>query len=177
MPASLEIQRFATSDLPPATRAAVLALCNAAYQEPMAPYLEAMGPGEHLLGLRADILVSHLMWVIRWLEPAGMQPLRTAYVELVATAPEVQGHGYATQLLKAFPSLVRDHDLAALSPATDRVYARLGWRYWRGPLAVRHQGRLVPTPEERVMILRLPRTPVLDDTQTLSVEWRPGEAW
>jgi hypothetical protein len=35
----------------------------------------------------------------------------------------------------------------------------------------------VPTPEERVMILRLPGTPVLDDTQTLSVEWRPGEAW
>lgn len=116
MPASLEIQRFATSDLPPATRAAVLALCNAAYQEPMEPYLEAMVPGEHLLGLRADNLVSHLMWVTRWLQPAGMQPLRTAYVELVATAPEVQGHGYATQLLKAFPSLVRDHDLAALSP-------------------------------------------------------------
>jgi aminoglycoside 2'-N-acetyltransferase I len=177
MPASLKIERFATSDLPAATRAALLALCNAAYQEAIEPYLEALGTGEHLLGMRAGVLVSHLMWVTRWLQPAGMQPLRTAYVELVATAPDAQGHGYATQLLEAFPPLVRDHALAALSPATDGLYARLGWRYWRGPLAVRHEGRLVPTPEERVMILQLPGTPELDDTQTLSVEWRPGEAW
>jgi predicted acetyltransferase len=156
---------------------AVLALCHSAYRETIEPYLEAMGPGEHLLGVRENLLVSHLMWVTRWLQPAGMHPLRTAYVELVATAPESQRQGYATQLLTTFPSLVRDHDLAALSPAADRLYARLGWRYWRGPLAVRHEGRLVPAPEERVMVFHLPRTPVLDDTQTLSVDWRPGEAW
>jgi aminoglycoside 2'-N-acetyltransferase I len=177
MPALLQIERFATQDLPAATRAALRRLCNAAYQETMEPYLDALGPGEHLLGMRAGVLVSHLMWVTRWLQPAGMQPLRTAYVELVATVPAMQGHGYATQLLQAFPSLVRDHALAALSPATDGLYARLGWRYWRGPLAVRHEGGLVPTPEERVMILHLPRTPKLDDTQALSVEWRPGEVW
>jgi len=35
----------------------------------------------------------------------------------------------------------------------------------------------LPTPQERVMILELPRTPVLDDTQTLSVDWRPEEGW
>jgi hypothetical protein len=67
--------------------------------------------------------------------------------------------------------------LAALSPATDTLYARLGWCYWRGPLAVRHGGRLVPTGHERIMILPLARTPALDDTQALSVEWRPGEVW
>jgi GNAT superfamily N-acetyltransferase len=177
MPASLTLQRFATSELPPATRAAVLALCNAAYQEATEPHLDAVGSGEHLLGMRADRLVSHLMWVTRWLHPANTHPLRTAYVELVATAPGFQGRGYATQLLEAFPSLVGDHDLAALSPATDRLYARLGWRYWRGPLAVRHQGQLVPTPGERVMVLQLPYTPELDDTQMLTVEWRPGEVW
>ena len=177
MPASLQIEHCATSDLPAATRAALLALCNAAYQEAIEPYLEALGAGEHLLGMRAGVLVSHLMWVTRWLQPAGMQPLRTAYVELVATAPDAQGHGYATQLLEAFPPLVRDYALAALSPATDALYARLGWRDWRGLLAVRHEGRLVPSPGERVMILQLPGTPELDDTQTLSAEWRPGEAW
>lgn len=177
MAAPLQIERLATSDMPAGTRAALLALCNAAYRETMEPYLEALGPGEHLLGIRAGVLVSHLMWVTRWLQPAGRRPLRTAYLELVATAPDAQGHGYATQLLEAFPPLVRDHALAALSPATDRLYARLGWRYWRGPLAVRHEGRLVPTPEERLMILDLPDTPELDDTQMLSVEWRPGEAW
>ena len=177
MPASLRIERVATADLPAATRAALLELCNTAYQEAMEPYLEALGTGEHLLGMRAGVLVSHLMWITRWLQPAGMQPLRTAYVELVATAPDAQGHGYATQLLEAFAPLVQDHALAALSPATEALYARLGWRYWRGPLAVRHQGKLVPSPEERIMILQLRDTLGLDDTQTLSVEWRPGEAW
>jgi hypothetical protein len=27
------------------------------------------------------------------------------------------------------------------------------------------------------MILRLPRTPPLDETAPLSAEWRPGEVW
>jgi GNAT superfamily N-acetyltransferase len=171
------IDRCTTSSLPVTTRAALLELCDAAYQEAIEPYLDALGPGEHLLGMRAGVLVSHLMWVTRWLQPAGMPPLRTAYVELVATAPAAQGRGYATQLLKAFPPLVRDHAVAALSPATDGLYARLGWRYWRGPLAVRHQGGLVATPEEQIMILLLPTTPELDDTRMLSVEWRRGEVW
>ncbi|MCI0440555.1 MAG: GNAT family N-acetyltransferase [Chloroflexi bacterium] len=143
----------------------------------MAPYLLAIGPGEHLLGSHAGLLVSHLMWVTRWLQPAGMQPLRTAYVELVATAPEHQRQGYATRLLEAFPSLVQDYDVAALAPTTERLYARLGWRFWQGPLAVRREGKLMPTPAERVMFLHLPRTPALDDMRTLSVEWRPGELW
>lgn len=177
MPASLRIERFATQALPWATRADVIALCNASYREPMEPYLDAIGPGEHVLGIRDGVLVSHLMWVTRWLQPAGMLPLRTAYVELVATAPHAQGHGYATRLVQEFPRLVLDFALAALSPSKTGRYARLGWQYWRGPLAVRDEGRLVPTPGERVMILRLPGTPELDDTQTLSVEWRPGEVW
>jgi aminoglycoside 2'-N-acetyltransferase I len=173
----LVIQHLATSELSAPIRSAILALCTAAYQEPMERYLEAIGPGEHLLANREGILISHLMWVTRWLQPAGLQPLRTAYVELVATAPDAQGRGYATQLLKAFPPLVDDYALAALAPATEGLYARLGWRYWRGPLAVRQDGRIVPTPEERVMILKLPGTPELDDARPLSVEWRPGEVW
>jgi aminoglycoside 2'-N-acetyltransferase I len=173
----LRIERVTTADLSAEIRRALLALCDAAYQDAMEPYFEAIGPGEHLLGMHGDILVSHLMWVTRWLQASGMQPLRTNYVEMVATAPESQRRGYATQLLEAFPSLVQDHDLAALSPATDRLYVRLGWRCWRGPLAVRHEEGLVPTPDERVMILPLPRTPGLDDTKTLSVEWRAGEVW
>jgi len=177
MSAALTIQRIATADVPPTTRTALLALCDAAYREPIEPYLEAIGHGEHLLGMQGGVLVSHLMWVTRWLQPDGMPPLKTAYVELVATAPDAQDRGYATQLLEAFPNLVRDHAVAALSPATDGLYSRLGWRYWRGPLAVRHEDGLVPTPDDRIMILHLPRTPEMDDTRTLSVEWRSGEVW
>jgi GNAT superfamily N-acetyltransferase len=117
------------------------------------------------------------MWVTRWLQLGEQRPLKTAYVELVATAPAMQGRGYASALLERFPSLVRDYELAALSPATGELYARLEWRSWRGPLSVRRDGGLISTPEERVMVLALPRTPPLDFDLPLSVEWRPGEVW
>jgi GNAT superfamily N-acetyltransferase len=162
---SLNIEHCATADLLPRTRAAIQALCEAAYREPMTPFLVDIGPGDHLLGWLGETLVSHLMWVTRWLQPAGWPALRTAYVELVATDPTAQRLGYSTQLLESFPSRVQD------------LYTRLGWRLWRGPLAVREGSALLPTPEDRVMVLDLPRTPKLDETSPLSGEWRPGEVW
>jgi len=173
----LRIQILGSAELPDTTRAAILALCDRAYREPMAGYLDDIGPGEHLVGWQDGRVVSHLMWVSRELQPAGMAPLRTAYVELVATAPEAQRRGYATRLLQEFAALAEGFDLAALSPATENLYARQGWRFWRGPLSIRTDAGLVQTPDEQIMILRLPRTPPLDDTAPLSAEWRPGEVW
>lgn len=69
------------------------------------------------------------------------------------------------------------YELAALSPATEGLYTRLGWRFWRGPLSIRTEAGPVPTPDERIMILRLVHTPPVDDTAPLSAEWRPGEVW
>jgi hypothetical protein len=143
----------------------------------MASYFKAIGPGEHLLAWLGDQLVSHLMWVTRTLEPGAGPPLRTAYVELVATPPAFQRQGYASSLLENFPAQVTDFDLAALSPASENLYVRLGWTYWQGPLYVRTGGRLEATPGEEVMILRLPSTPSLDTSLPLSIEWRPGEVW
>jgi aminoglycoside 2'-N-acetyltransferase I len=174
--AELAIHRLSSSTLSPAVIASILELCDSAYGEPMASYLESIGPGEHLLGWHDGALVSHLMWVTRRLQP-GDQLLRTAYVELVATAPAARRRGYATLLLEYLPSQVGDFELAALAPATENLYARLGWRLWRGPLGVRTDHGLVPTPEERVMVLALPRTPVLNLDLPLSVEWRTGEVW
>lgn len=57
------------------------------------------------------------------------------------------------------------------------MLARLGWETWRGPLFIRTADGLLPTPDEDVMIRRLPRTPALDVTQSLSAEWRQGELW
>jgi aminoglycoside 2'-N-acetyltransferase I len=170
------IQRVSSAALSSSIAAELRALCDAAYHEDMAGYFEAIGPGEHLLGWHDGGLASHLMWLTRWLQAEGPL-LRTAYVELVATAPAMERRGYATALLQYFPSQVTDFDIAALSPATDTLYAKVGWRFWRGPLAVRTPQGLVPTPEEEVMVLTLPRTPVLDLELPLSIEWRPGEVW
>ena len=159
---SLVIEHVPSSTLTAAVATAVRELCDAAYGEASDSLFAALGPGDHLLGRVGGTLTSHLMWVTRWLEPRGLPPLRTAYVEMVATAPQARGRGYATTLLERFPPLVADCELAALAPATEGLYTRLGWRFWRGPLSSRREGDLESTPGERVMILALPRTPPLD---------------
>ena len=177
MPAPLTIERHRSTELTDTLAAAVHTLCDAAYGTATTPLFASLGPGEHLLGLRKGALVSHLMWVTRWLQPTRQRALRTAYVEMVATVPSAQRQGYASALLEHFVPLVGDYELAALCPATENLYARLGWRFWRGPLSVRQEGGVVTTPDERVMILSLLRTPSLDLDLPLSGEWRRGEIW
>ena len=136
-------------------------------------------PGStHVLGRLDGELVSHAAWVTRLLQPEGLPLLRTAYVEAVATAPEHQGRGYATAVLRALADRITDFDLGALSPSDAKFYARLGWESWRGPTLIRlpEGGLLDPTGED-VMILRLPATPALDLNARLTAEWRRGELW
>ena len=152
-------------------------LCDAAYGTDTARFFKSLGPGDHLLGRSNGTIVSHLMWITRWLQPEGASPLRTAYIEMVATTPSAQRKGYASTLLAHFASLVEDFEIAALCPATEGLYIRLGWHFWRGPLAARKAEKIVATPGERVMILLLPKTPPLDLNRRLSVEWRGGEVW
>ena len=103
--------------------------------------------------------------------------MKAAYVELVATHPSHRGRGYATAIMERIAVEIADQELGGLSPATHRLYERLGWRFWRGPLFGRTAGGLLPTPDERVMLLQLPRTPPLDWEAPLSIEWRSGEVW
>lgn len=174
----MQIVHCRSEALTPAQFEAILALCEAAYEEPLAQEFRNVGPGLHVLAMVNGELVSHTMLVDRLLETGG-QALRTAYVELVATAPAHQGRGYATRLLRQLATLMDDHDLGALSPSDAAFYERLGWERWRGPLSVRtSQGEEPSAADEEVMVLRLPRTPaVLDLTAPISVEWRPGDAW
>jgi aminoglycoside 2'-N-acetyltransferase I len=155
----------------------VRALCSDAYREDFSRYLDQIGPGCHVLGRREGLLVSHVMWVARQLQPTSLEPLRTAYVEAVATDPAYQRRGYATALLRRLADEIQDFELAALSPSDEGFYARLGWEVWRGPLLIRRGRVLEATPDETVMVLRLPHTPPLDLDEPLSAEWRRGELW
>ena len=171
----------------PLLRSEILQLCNAAYGENLARYFDALTPDLHVLAKLDSRLVGHAMTVARRLQ-AGKGPLlRTAYIELVATAPEYQGLGIATAMMRRMAAVLADlgYDLAALSPADTTLYRRLGWEDWLGPLFIRNYDRgkleaptMIATPEERIMILRLPNTPALDLNQPLSAEWREcGELW
>jgi hypothetical protein len=104
----LQIEEVDTAMLSGDQWRAVLQLCDEAYEEPTQQFFADVGPGRHFLGYADRNLVTHLMVVERSLQPAGDPALRTAYVELVATAPYQQGKGYASTLLRrlstAFPT-------------------------------------------------------------------------
>lgn len=202
MPTGLTIQIIPAAAVSPPLLAAVHNLCARAYPgENLEPLWAAYAADFHAIGWAQDLPVSYAMLVTRWLQAGKGPPLRTAYVELVATLPEFQGRGYATALMRRLAAAIAtaDYELAALCPADTQLYARLGWEYWRGPLFIRRPPEgwlaeargaardkdtntaaadLLPTPEERVMILRLPQTPPLDLEGPLAAEWRPGgELW
>jgi aminoglycoside 2'-N-acetyltransferase I len=171
------IQVVVGRDLTPDQRAAVLNLCTRAYAEDYAPFLRSFPNPTHMLAYWDGFLVSHALWITRWLRCDGGPLLRTAYVEAVATDPTYQRRGFATAIMRALQDNILDFELAALCPFNESWYAQLGWESWRGTLAIRTATGLLPTPDERVMILRLPRTPALDLSASLSAEWRELELW
>jgi len=174
----LVVERIASEALPPAIRREIVDLCSEAYEETFDQYLEDVGPGVHLFGRVEGTLAAHLMWVPRLLEVGSRLGLRTAYVEAVATRPAFQRRGLASALLRRCPTEVADFDLAALCPSDAAFYQRLGWQLWRGPLFIRTPSGPQSTPEEQVMILPLPKTPLhLPLDAPLSAEWRKGELW
>lgn len=162
--------------LAPAHYAAIVALCARAYDEPFDAHLAPFDDATHVLASLDGELVSHALWVPRTLTYRGA-PLRSAYVEAVATEPRHQGRGHATRVLRALADAITGFDLGALAPSDAAFYARLGWESWRGPLAVETPAGPEPTPGEAVMILRLARTPPLDLDAPLIAPWRPGEIW
>lgn len=174
----LDITVVHARELEPAIRTTVIDLCNRAYAEDLSAVFESFQDGTHVLGAIDGKLITHAMWVNRWLQIADGPLLRTAYVELVATDPTFRRRGYATAVMLRLQQEIQDYDIGGLSPFSVAYYARLGWEQWQGQLFVRKEEERIRTPdEEEVMIFRLPKTPNLDLYAPLSVEWREGEVW
>ena len=173
----LHIEVASSESLSPATYAALLALCNEAYEEELSALFATFISPVHVMAYLGDTMVSHAMWVTRWLQPGTLPLLRTAYVEMVATAPAHQGRGFGTAVMQRLAAEIQDFDLGGLSTGSHGFYARLGWQSWRGPLFIRTDTGLLPVPDDSMMFLRLPKTPALDVTAPLSAEWRAGELW
>jgi aminoglycoside 2'-N-acetyltransferase I len=179
MSESITIRSARTEDLDAATRAAIIQVCIAAHQKDDFEHLFTYIPagGLHAFAYRADQLVSHAVVTPRWLQPEGLPLLRTAYVDAVATLPAYQGQGIGSMVMRHLASLLADFDIGCLE--TDRVsfYARLGFEEWQGPLAGRKANELIPTPDQKgIMILRLARTPPLDISGSLTIEYA-GRIW
>lgn len=155
----------------------IVDLCTAAYGESYGPLLRLYTGTTHVLAYLHDKLISHACWVTRRLQPGSHRPLRTAYIEHVATLPRYQNLGYGTAVMEQLALAIGEFELGALSTERCRFYERLGWEQWRGPLAIRTGRELIYTPLETVMVLRQESTPELDLTASLTAEWRDGELW
>ena len=135
--------------------------------------------GTHFVAQVGATIVAHAAVVERSLHVAGV-PIRTGYVEAVATLPELHGRGHGTALMREVDALIeRDFDLGALGTGSQGFYERLGWQIWRGPSSVRMPAGDERTPDEDgyIMVLVTPRTPAIDLEAPISCEWRPGDVW
>ena len=176
---SADLRVVPSGELSRQTLDQILELCDRAYGEDLRETFGTFVDPVHVLAVAGESVVSHALWITRWLAPAGGAPLRTAYVEAVATDPAWRHRGLASGVLRRLVREVTGFELAALCPsdAGQPLYARLGWETWTGPLSIRHGSELTDTPDESIMIHRLPLTPPLRLSDPMSAEWRPGEVW
>ena len=179
MSISIEITAKRTEALDAATRTAIIQVCIVAHQEEDFQHLFRYIPsgGTHFLAYREQELVSHAVVTTRWLQPEGHPLLRTAYLDAVATLPAYQRQGIGSTLMRHLALGIADYDIGCLG--TDRVsfYAQLGWEVWRGQLAGRKGTELLPTPDQKgIMILRLANTSSLDLDGSLAIEY-DGRIW
>jgi aminoglycoside 2'-N-acetyltransferase I len=172
----------ATEDLTPATRRAVIDVCNAAndtteFEALFDVYIPS--GGRHVLGHLDGRIVGHAVATTRHVQPEGHPILRTAFLDAVATHPDVQHRGVATAVVGRLGEVLDDYEVGCLQTDIPAFYERIGWEPWRGALAGRRDdGTLVPTPEQRgVMVLRLPTTPPLDLDGRLTIECQPNRVW
>jgi len=174
---NIRIEVTPSTELSQKAREAMLRLCQRAYREDLEALYQTFPDPTHVFAYHGNQLVSHALWVTRWLQCNHAPFMRTAYVEFVATDPTFQGRGFASVVMGHLAGAVADFDLAALCTGTPQFYRKLGWFSWQGPLSIRSKEGLIPTPNECVMILPLPNTPALDPSLPLSAEWREGELW
>jgi aminoglycoside 2'-N-acetyltransferase I len=134
--------------------------------------------GTHFLAEVEGLIVGHASVVERDIRVGG-RPLRTGYVEAVATAVERQRSGIGTAVMRAVAEHLDGYELGALGTGSQAFYERLGWEIWRGPSSVRTVDGERATPEEDgyIMVLRTPLSPPLDLDDPISCEWRRGDVW
>jgi aminoglycoside 2'-N-acetyltransferase I len=182
-PVPARLRRLATDELSDADTAAIRELLWAAFPTGEEAFTEddwqhALG-GRHFVLDVAGEIVAHASVVERELH-VGEQPVRTGYVEAVATQPRLQGLGLGTIVMAEVGRYISENfELGALGTGSHHFYGRLGWRAWQGPTYVRTSEGLIPTPDDNgyVLVLVTPTSPPLDMAAAISCEWRPGDAW
>jgi aminoglycoside 2'-N-acetyltransferase I len=175
---ALDLAIVPTAALTAATRAEIIAMCNRAFgDDRFTSFFDYVTDSMHVLGTMDGALVGHACWTERRLQPEGLSPLRTAYVDAVAMEPGYQGRGIGSAVMRRLARETAACQLQALS--TDDAagfYERLGWERWRGPTAG-HTPQGLQATNDLVLIHRTSTTPALDLTTLLIADDRGGQPW
>ena len=181
---NIRVRRLPTDELTPAEVEAIRTLLEAAFGSDEEErfreedWQRVIGGVHFVLDVEGEI-VAHAAVVEREIR-VGARPLRTGYVEAVATAPPHQGKGFGSTVMREVAQYIGQHfQLGALGTGSHGFYERLGWQTWRGPSYVRTDTGAQPTPQEDgyILVLRTPSSPPLDLNAPISCEWRPGDVW
>jgi aminoglycoside 2'-N-acetyltransferase I len=177
------LRRLSTTQLTAAEILVIRAIMDEAFGDGEEAFAEddwthALGGTHFMLDLDGEI-VTHASVVERLLH-VGDRPLRTGYVEAVATAPAHHGRGYGSQVMEAVTTYIREtFELGALGTGRHRFYERLGWETWAGPAFVRTPDGLERTPDDEgyILVLRPPTSPAFAIREAIVCESRVGEDW
>jgi aminoglycoside 2'-N-acetyltransferase I len=149
--------------LGPARKAAIVRLCTDALAGDCEPLFDYLSATTHVLADFDGQLVAHACWTTRQLQPAGLPPLRTAWVDAVFVDPPHQHQSIGTLMMRRLAGLTADFELRALGTERMSFFARLRWEPWDGPnTGVLHD------PADTLMILRTTTSPQLDTTVPIS---------
>jgi aminoglycoside 2'-N-acetyltransferase I len=141
-------------------------------------WAHALG-GMHFVAALDGRIVAHAAVVERKLHVAE-RPVRTGYVEAVATEPSLQRAGHGTAVMRAVNEYIDGQfELGALGTGSHSFYERLGWQIWRGPSSVRTESGDERTPDEDgyIMVLLTRSSPPIDLGDPISCDWRSGDVW
>ena len=162
-------------------RRAVIDVCVAAHENDEFRYMFTKyfaSGARHFLAYDGETLVSHAVVSTRGVQPDGHPILRTAFVDAVSTLPSRQNQGYGSATMRRLAETIGDYEIGCLQTDRTSFYAHLGWEEWRGSLAGRSDDGVIPTPDQRgVMVLRLPNTPPFDLDAALTIERQPDRIW
>jgi aminoglycoside 2'-N-acetyltransferase I len=180
LPPSTRVEILSTEELAADLRHAICAVCVAAndHEDFWNLFTYIPSGGRHAVGYAGDEVVSHAVVNTRWVQPGELPILRTAYFDAVATSPDHQGRGHGSAVVTRLGDALPDFEIACLQTDVADFYTRLGWELWRGPLAGRTDDGLIPTPDQRgVMVRRLAATPAIDLDARLTIEPQPHRIW
>jgi aminoglycoside 2'-N-acetyltransferase I len=173
----LDLRVVESRDLPDDELEVIVDMCSRAFGQPYKPFMDTFVDATHVIGYLDGKIISHALWIERWLQIEDSPFLRTAYIEAVVTEEAYRNRGYASAVMRRLAEELDDFELAALATGFPEFYLHLGWQIWEGPLFIRTQEGMTSSPAEAVMVLELPNSPELDINSPLSAEWREGELW